>query len=116
MYNFKAIFGANSKLLNLNQEHPSKKKVFLVKSSQNCSYDNFSHKNALSNELSNELSNFGHMTTLQHFCHEMKFFGDLIDRNYGFIVFSKYLYFKKVGSIAGIVKIVTMSIKATFKM
>ena len=32
------------KLLNLN--HPSKKSVFLVKSVQNLSYDNFSHKSA----------------------------------------------------------------------
>ena len=115
MYNFKAIFGANSKLLNLNQKHPTKKTFFwsnthkivlmitsLIKMRYQTSYQ-MSYQT---------LVTWPH---LQHLCHEMKFFGHLIDRNYGFIVFSKYLYFKKVGSIAGIIKIVTMSIKTTFK-
>ena len=39
--NFKAIPGANPKLLNLNQDHPSKKVNFLVKCLQNRGYDNF---------------------------------------------------------------------------
>ena len=33
-------------LLNLNQDHPSKKAIFLVKPLQNGGYDNFSHRNA----------------------------------------------------------------------
>ena len=39
------------KLLNLNQDRPSKKLVFLVKSVQNLSYDNFSHKSAKLNQI-----------------------------------------------------------------
>ena len=44
--NYQAIPSASSKLLNLNQEHPSKKLVFLVKSQYHWDYDNFCHKNA----------------------------------------------------------------------
>ena len=40
--NFKAIPSASPKLLNFNQDHPSKKVVFLVKSLLSRGYDNFS--------------------------------------------------------------------------
>ena len=46
VWNFKAIPSTSPKLLSLNQDHPSKKVFFLVKSLQNSSYDNFSHRNA----------------------------------------------------------------------
>ena len=44
--NFKFMPSANSKLLNSNQDRPSKKAVFLVKSLWNWGYDNFSLRNA----------------------------------------------------------------------
>ena len=40
--NVKFVPSASPKLLNLNQDHPSKKKIFLVKSLYNWCYDNFS--------------------------------------------------------------------------
>ena len=40
--NFKAIPSASPKLLNLNQKHPSKELLFLIKSFWNRGYDNFS--------------------------------------------------------------------------
>ena len=53
--NFKATPSAKPKLLKLNQDHPLKKVVFLVKSLKNWVYDNF-----LLEML--ELPSFGHMT------------------------------------------------------
>ena len=44
VYGFKVIPSASRKLLNLNQDQPSKKVAFLVKSLYNRGYDNFSHK------------------------------------------------------------------------
>ena len=46
VYNFKVIPIASPKFLNLNQDLPSKKVVFLVKSSENSGYNNFSHRNS----------------------------------------------------------------------
>ena len=43
---FRFIPITSLKLLNLNQDHPSKKSIFLVKSVWIWSYKNFSHKNA----------------------------------------------------------------------
>ena len=50
--NFKFMLSANSKLLNSNQDHPSKKAVFLVKSLWNSGYDNFSLRNARVTKIS----------------------------------------------------------------
>ena len=72
--NFKFLPSASPKLLNLDQDHPSKKAIFLVKSLQNWGYDNFSHRNAT-------VTNFA---------------GEVMDRNYDVMSFiSKYLYFKR---------------------
>ena len=46
MWSLKAIPRANPKLLNLNQEHPSKKLLFWLKSLWSFCYDNFSHRDA----------------------------------------------------------------------
>ena len=45
-WNFKFAPCASPKLLKLNQNHPSKKKKFLVKLLYNWGYDNFSNVNA----------------------------------------------------------------------
>ena len=50
--NFKFLLSASPKLLNLDQDHPSKKAIFLVKSLQNWGYDNVSHRNAIVTKLS----------------------------------------------------------------
>ena len=56
------------KLLNLDQEQPSKKLVFLVKSLQHWGYDNFSYTEML------ELPNFGDMTACTiYLSHMIKF-------------------------------------------
>ena len=44
VYNFKIIPSASLELLKLNQDHASKKLVFLVKSLQNWGYNSFCHK------------------------------------------------------------------------
>ena len=49
--NFKFVPSASPKILNLNQDHPSKKAIFLVKSLKKWGYDNFSHRNAAVTKL-----------------------------------------------------------------
>ena len=51
LQNFKFAPSASPKLLNLNQDHPSRKAIFLVKSLQNWGYYNFSHRNAAVTKL-----------------------------------------------------------------
>ena len=54
--NFKFLPSTSPKLLNLNQDHPSKKSDFSGQILINWRYDNVSHRNAT-------LPNFGNMTT-----------------------------------------------------
>ena len=90
VWNFKAILSASLKLLNLSQEHLSKKFVFLVK--YNLGYDSFSHGNVRVTKLwsHDQIYNITWVTW-------SNFVGDVMDTSYEVITFiSKYLYFKKV--------------------
>ena len=89
--NLKVVPSASSKLLNLNQDHPSKKAFFWSNS----------YKIVISVTCLIEIpesKNFGHMTTSTIWfepCDNF-FFSHVIDKNYNvIIVISKYFYFKK---------------------
>ena len=109
----KVIPSANPKSLNLNQGHPSKNVVLLVKSVQNWIYYNFSQRTARVTKLYSHLQ-----YTLSHV---IKFCEDVIDRGYDVISFiSKYqnmiiLRRARVAIFADIIKIVTTFIKKVFK-
>ena len=78
VWNFRFVPSASPKLLNLSQDHCSK-------------------KNGFSGQIL-ELPNFGHMTTsiIWFESCDKNFLGDVIDKIYDVITFiSKYLYFKK---------------------
>ena len=113
LYNFSKRKNASPKLLNLNQDHPSKKTVFLVKSVKNWGYDNFSHENA---------------RAIKPWSHDhiyiiiwitwYNFFDDVMDRNYDVITFvQKTLILRRPGVaiFADIDKIVTTFIKTILK-
>ena len=90
VYNFKVTPSSSPKLLNLNQDHPSKKVVLLVKSLKNWRYDNFSHRNARVTTL----VTWPHLK--YNLSHVINFFRDVVVRNYDVMTFIlKYLYFKK---------------------
>ena len=89
--NFKALSSGSSRLSNLNQEHPSKKLLFLVISLQDWSCDNFSHRNARVTKLRSH----NYVYTIIRLTWQ-NFGGDVIGRNYGVVTFSsKWLSFKK---------------------
>ena len=79
------------KLLSLNQEYPSKKLFFLVKSFQNWGYDKFFHTNAAVTKLWSHGRIYNIiLVTWQCFA------GDAMDKSYDIITFIlKYLYFRK---------------------
>ena len=78
--------------MSFNQDHPSKKAIFLVKSLENWGgYDNFPHRNpTISKRCSHE--NTYNITWITWW----SLFGDVMDENYHVITFiSKYHCFKK---------------------
>ena len=84
--NFKFVPSASPKLLNLNQDHRSKKAVFLVKSLQNWGCDNFSLRNATVTKLWSHENIFNIIWVTWE-----SIVGDFIDRNYDVMTFiSKY--------------------------
>ena len=84
------IPSANPKLLNLNQDHHSKKEVFLGKSWTNRDYDNFFHGNAIVIKL----RSVGHIHNIIWVMSKY-FVDDVIDIIYNVIAFtSEYPYFK----------------------
>ena len=91
--NFKFVTSASSKLLNMKQDHPSKKPV-LVKSLKIWGYDNFSYTNGRVTKLWSH----DHIHNIIWVMWQI-FVGDVIDRIYDVITFIlKYLYFKSWGS------------------
>ena len=87
----KLYLSASPKLLDLNQEHPSKKLVFLIKSLYNCSYNNFSHRNA---RFTKTLVSWPHLQ--YNLNHAIQFSLWHYNRAYDAITYvSKYLHFKK---------------------
>ena len=89
--NIKIVPSASPKLLNLNQDHPFTKAVFLVKPLLNWGYDNFPYTNVRVTKLWSH----GHIDNIIRVMWQ-NFVGDVINRIYGVINFvSKYLYFKK---------------------
>ena len=89
--NVKAIANASPKLLNLNQEYPSKKLLFLVKSLQNWGYNYFSHRNARVTKL----WSLDHIYNII-WAKWLNLVVDVLNRNCNVITFiSKCLCFKK---------------------
>ena len=88
--NFTFVLSASPKLLNLNQDHPSKKPFFWS--------NPYKIKVVITSLIQTlELPNFGHMntSTIKFESRVKNFVGDVIDINYDVITFiSKYCYFK----------------------
>ena len=108
--NFKFVPCASPKLLNLNQDHPSKEGFFWSKP---WGYDNFSYANASVTKLWSH----DHIHNIIWAIWQI-FVGDVIDRIYYIItVILKYLYFKKgwLAIFADMIKILTRFIITIYK-